>query len=455
MKRLATIIFAIACLATVTANAQMNRQAVESGISKANNLIAAHNWSEAFATLRSLDAAIGEGGPDLHYLVAKQRYSMYSRINKNKEAWAQLVAMEDFSRRSGDSKLIEDLLLNKAAYYNRTGYPQQSRSCYKDILNMRAKNAKDDDAMEKCFKNTIADAKSMKNNIMANVVNEIYTAWQDSIAGVRSANALKNLQAKYDEAQEEISSQDTKIAAQWATIIILLIIALGLGGGLAFFVLTMLRNVSTIKKLRQSLKIANTSNDQKSVFIKNISKQISPSLNEIAAGNTKQHIPALQTMLEHVEDYMALETCREEKYEMEDANVGDICAEVAGASTGKIPVTAESQKLSFKLNKEAVVTLLNAVVKEGLIADGTEKITVSFKKRNPHTGNFVVNITGMKVAEEEREQVFVAFSKVHDLTVSDGLNLPTCALMAYKMGGKLFIDPEFARGTRFVLEVHC
>jgi signal transduction histidine kinase len=50
--------------------------------------------------------------------------------------------------------------------------------------------------------------------------------------------------------------------------------------------------------------------------------------------------------------------------------------------------------------------------------------------------------------------VFTPFREVKDLTEGDGLGLPICRQMALKMGGDLEIDPQFTKGTRFILELH-
>lgn len=443
------------CLAMLPAYAQVNRAAVERGIENSNKLVAAHDWNGAFATLRSLDTAIGEGNPELHYLVSKQRYSMYSRINRGANAKEQLAIMEALANRSGDNATIEDMLLTKGAYNSHIGNTQESRNCYKAYFNRRAKSAKNDDDMEKCFKQTIEFAKQNQYNTMSTMINQLYTAWQDSIASVRSANALKELQDKYDTALEDIDSKDGKITVQWATITILGIIALALAAALAFLAFLYMRNMLTTKKLRQSLNIANASNDQKSVFIRNISKQISPSLEQIAVGNGKQHIPALRTMLQHVEEYMEIETSREEKLETSDVNIASFCEELAAkADVNGMKINVEKQMMSFPLNKETAAKLINDVLHELAITKGTESLSLGFKKRNPHTGQFVITALGLKLQEEERESLFTAFAKIHDLTVTDGLILPICSIMAYKMNGSLSLDPEFARGTRIIFEVH-
>ena len=56
---------------------------------------------------------------------------------------------------------------------------------------------------------------------------------------------------------------------------------------------------------------------------------------------------------------------------------------------------------------------------------------------------------------EKRTTLFKPFAEVHDLTQGDGLGLPTCSLIAYKLNGTLRLDDEYKKGTRFILELHA
>ena len=83
------------------------------------------------------------------------------------------------------------------------------------------------------------------------------------------------------------------------------------------------------------------------------------------------------------------------------------------------------------------------------------KIGLDFKKRGAHTHQFIISDTGCGIAEEQRENIFKPFTEVKDLTQGDGLGLPICALIAAKMDGSLTLDSSYAKGTRFVLELHA
>ena len=60
-------------------------------------------------------------------------------------------------------------------------------------------------------------------------------------------------------------------------------------------------------------------------------------------------------------------------------------------------------------------------------------ISLDFKKRGPHSYQFLVSDTGSGIPEEKREDIFKPFLEIRDLTTSDGLGLPICKQMALKM----------------------
>lgn len=453
MKRIIALLLVIFQLGTVSISAQIQRADVEKGIARSNSQVEAHNWADAFGTLRSLDASLGEGSPELHYLVSKQRVNLYRRINRHAEVRSNLDIMENYAKASGDKKVLEDMLMTKASYFSSIGNDKGSRECYQQVFQMRSKGS-DQKGMEDCFKQMIKEAKDANNTTMNDLLSQMYASWQDSIASVRAAAELKDLQQRYAALEEDLDSKEGKITGQWVSIIFLVILALGLACALVFILLMMLRNAHTMKRLRADLKLSNENNAQKSGFITNISKQINPSLELIAQGNRK-HISALQDMLRHIEHYMELETAPAESFETEDTSVAKYCEDLVQQTGCSVPVTTDAPKISFPIVRDIVSELLTTIMNEAAITSGTERITLSFKKRNPHTGQFVISVVGMKLSAEEKEQIFTAFSQVYDLSVTDGLAFPTCALMAHKMGGSLTLDPDFAKGTRFVLEVHC
>lgn len=456
MRKLILLLMLSCGILSIQAQGSLKKQ-VEDGIKTSIRLTEDHEWHEAFATCRALDAAIGKGNPELHYLVSKERFRMYSRINKSDDARSQMQLMESYARQSGKDDVIEDMLIAKGAYSAKTGNVNLAQKCYKEIFYRRAKG-KDDDGVDKCFQSMVTEAKGKDNTLMASMLEKMYTQWKDSIASDKAAAELKAVKTQYAEAQEDIDSKATKIAMQWGFIIVLIVIAVALALALAFFVMLKFKNMVKIKHLKDSLEIANNNNYRKSLFINNISEQINPSLDAIARGD-KQQVVALQNFMQHIKEYMILENSREQLYEQTDLNMENLCKNVVAEAKETIkcdlPIKIDAHGITFPSNDEAVKQLLVCLIGELAKSKDTERISLEFKKRNPHTGNFIVTGIGFKIPENKRENLFQAFAEVKDLTVDDGMKLPTCALMAYKLNGNLRLDEEFAQGTRFVVELHC
>ena len=287
---------------------------------------------------------------------------------------------------------------------------------------------------------------------------KLYTNWQDSIKAIKAAQELATLQNDYAASQKILHHKESKINTQKGTIVFLCILAIALAGGLLFFIGLMFKSKLQIKKLKNSLTIANDNNEQKSMFINNISEQINPSLDAIETGNIKTHVQALKNLMLHIQEYMALESSREEFYDMKEMNISTLCEQIMNKAKEsfhpEVVATLNVPRMNIKSNAEALENILMYLLDNSAKHTQSGKITLEFKKRSAHTGQFIITDTGTGIPEEKRANLFKPFAEVHDLTKGDGLGLPTCSLIAYKLNGVLRLDEEYKKGTRFILELH-
>ncbi len=454
MKTNKTILMAmlLAC-STMVASAQGLKETIEKGVQTSRTQSENHEWREAFATCRALDAQAGTN-PELKYLVAGERFRLYSRLKKWAESKAQLELMENYARASKKGEVIEDMLMKKAYFAQIQDNTPMVNRCYREIFDMRAEG-KDDKGKEECFKKMIAQAKSDRNMPMANLLGKMYEDWTDSIENVRRANELSDIKSQYAEAQEEIESKDSTISTQLGVITTLVIVGVGLAAALLFFIFMMLRNMRVIKRQKNSLNMANDNNTKKSEFLRNIGAQMKPALEAIEKGDKGNYLNALKEYISHIETFMALEQSRDEHFELTNSNMGKFCEDIAKEIRTVVKegteVTCSAQPIKFPTNEETLRNLVMRLVGEAIKDNGLERINLDFKKRNTHTGHLLVTAVGLKIADEKKVSIFQPFAAVSDLTESDGLTYPTCYLMACKMGGELRLDDEFKRGTRFVI----
>jgi len=464
MKKL-LFILTLACglMAAQAQNATL-RKSVEDGIKTSIQQTENREWSEAFATCRALDGMIAveeqktkKPAPELHYLVTKERLRMYMRLsNKQKECQEQLAKLEDWAEKANSNEVSEDLLMTKAGYFQKFGMNDKSLQCYKELVQRRSQG-QDEKGVSQCFQDMLAQSKSNKNASLTRALEKLYTNWQDSIKAVKAAQELKALQDDYNASQNTLAEKESKISTQKGSIIFLCVLAAALAGALLFFIALMMKNVLQIKKLKTSLAIANDNNESKSKFINNIGEQIAPSLDAIEAGQVKPHIKGLKALMQHIQTYMELESTREEFYETKDLNISTLCENILNkakeAFQPGVVATLNVPRVNVRTNAEALENVLTYLLYNAAQHTESGKITLEFKKRSAHSGQFFVTDTGIGIPEEKRANLFKPFAEVQDLTKGDGLGLPTCALIAYKLNGTLRLDEEYKKGTRFVLEL--
>lgn len=444
----------LACLLALSLESiasETARNKVERGIAATQQLIEAHQWNAAFSRINDADRDADTDA--LHYLCAKQKYNMYVRIKRVSDAADYLARMERLANSSGDAATMEDMLFIKAAHATKTGNPEVSRQCYRSIMQLRSKGM-DDNGTDSCYTQLIAEAQKMGNKQMENFLSDMHAAWQDSIAAIRAAEELATLKTQYAEAQADIEDKADTLSRQKTLIGTLGIVLAATVAFIVFLLLMKARQQRTTKKLRSALKISEDQSAQKSAFMTHIVAQISPSLQQVAKGDVATHTTALQRLINDVEEFIKLEESKNEEYETQAADVEKICKQVVADCADKgLPVSCEAPALSFELNSEAVTRLLQLAISECFARGGVERLSLSFKKRNPHTGNFIITAQGLRLEEEQKDTLFRAFAKVYDLTQMTGLVFPICRLMAIKMGGDLKLDPEYTKGTRMVLVV--
>ena len=464
MKKTLFILSFACCLISAQAQNANLKKSVEDGIKTSIQQTENREWKEAFATCRELDSMIAleeqkskKQTPELHYLVSKERLRMYMRLNNAEQCKLQVEKLEDLAERAKQDEVSEDLLMTKAGYYQKFGMNDKSLQCYKQLVQKRSQG-KDEQGVNQCYQDMLAQAKTGKNVSLTRALERLYTNWQDSIKAVKAAQELQALQDEYSASQNLLRQKQDKIDTQKGGIVFLCILAAALAGGLLFFIGIMLKNIRQIKKLKKSLSIANDNNEQKSKLINNIGEQITPSLDAIENGNAKKHVQALKDLLQHIQAYMELESTREERYEMKDMNIQALCENIMNKAKESFrpDVTASLNvpRVNVRTNSEALENVLLYLLGNAALHTETGKITLEFKKRSAHSGQFIVTDTGCGIPEEKRPSLFKPFAEVQDLTKGDGLGLPTCALIAYKLNGTLRLDEEYKKGTRFILELH-
>ena len=421
-------------------------------------------YKEAFDLLRRADDAINSSQKDsqadksaMHYMVTKERLNMYIKLRKSDSAKDQLNIMESQASQSGDENVKNDLLYTKAIYYYTFGMNAQGNAVFKEMAN-KLTASKDYDKVDEVYQTLIANGRKTNNANMVAQSYSNYIAWKDSTSALKHADEINALKKQIADNEATIADKDSSLSTRWAFIIGLCILAAALAAALVIGAIVLMRFILLDRKQKKIINLANESNALKAKFISNISAQLEPTFKKL---DSKQpEVKALLEFSHHIQTLSELENRDSSEIELEDTPMPPFCENLMNQIRDKVKsevnLTVNASNMSAKINKEYVshilLHLLNNAA-EYTPAEGT--IALDFKKRGPHSYQFLVSDTGSGIPEEKREDIFKPFLEIRNLTTGDGLGLPICKQMALKMNGDLDIDPKFTKGTRFVLDLHA
>ena len=380
-------------------------------------------YKEAFELLAGAEQLVtagetntGQKMPVLRYPIAKERMRMYLNMGRLANAKTQLGLLESNAQAAGNDSLATDLLYTRAAYYYVTRQNKQGDEAVKQLL-------------------------AESSRMQAEQAQAKYDA----------------LKKQYDESLQTIADKDSSLSTKQYLIIGLCVLAAILAASLIGVALILLRFVILTRKQKKVIRTANENNEQKTLFIRNISAQMEPTLNTLDASHPG--VKALRTFAGHIQTMSDLENSLSEPYEMQEKNIATFCEDVMDKIRGKVQdnvtLTVNAPKLAVKIAPEPLELVLLHLLENAAyytLAEG--KIWLDFKKRGAHTHQFIITDTGCGVSDEKRELIFKPFSEIKDLTQGDGLGLPICSLLAAKMNGNLTLDAAYTKGARFVLELH-
>lgn len=431
-------------------------------------------YKEAFDLCRAMYVFIADGEQkqqkklyDLYFYVTKERLHIYTKLKNATQAEAQLNVLVELARQAGSATLNEELLYTQASYYYTFGLSSQGDACFNQLVS-QYKQQKKYDKVSQCYKNLISIARQANNAALTEHTYEQFIVWTDSVKAFTAQDELNVLKRNYNESQNTIQEREQTLEAKQLIIVSLCILVTILIAALVLLGLLLLRFIATGRKLKKSIQIAYERNQLKSQFICNISSQMEPTLNTLTASAAEftggksmmLQIDALRKFNNNLQELSVLENSLTECFEMQSINnISSFCEGVAAKIntelSPKVSVSVNSPKLQVKTNPEQLERILMYLLTNAVKYTHEGQIILDIKKRGAHTHQFIVTDTGVGIPAELQENLFKPFAEIKDLTESDGLGLPICALLAAKMNGSLTLDSSYTKGSRFILELRA
>lgn len=393
----------------------------------------------------------------LFYLTTKERMQMYIKMRRSPNALEQLNSMERKANEAGDENLKNDLLYNKTIYYYTFGLNSQGDAVFKQMADkLTAK--KEYDKVDDAYKTLIANGRRSNSANLVAQSYKSYMAWKDSVNALKVADEIGALKQQIADNEASIAEKDSSLTSRQIIIIGLLVVVAALIAIIVVGGIVLMRFILMNRKQKKTIKEANENNALKAKFISNISAQLEPTLQKL--DNNSPEIKALQDFSKHIQKLSDIENSKDESVELEETMLPQFCEGIMSQINDKVKnnvtLLVNAPKMSANINREYVTHILLHLLNNA--AEFTPEgghIWLDYKKRGVHKHQFIVSNTGEYIPEENQDNVFKPFLEIKDLTKGDGLGLPICKQMALKMKGDLEIDPQFTKGTRFVLDLYA
>ena len=305
------------------------------------------------------------------------------------------------------------------------------------------------------------------------IYKELYSV-TDTLASksyIRQINALK---ATYqvDEIELENKAQQNKM------VVVLIFIGLGLLTFISMLAIWLRRqkkvvvmSTETLEQLRHN---AENATRAKSIFLSNMSHEIRTPLNALSGFSAllteeglddstrrqctdiiQQNSELLLKLINDVIDLSSLEFGKMQ-FSIAEHDAMATCRNVTD-TVGKVKQTQAELLFETSLEELYIETddsrlqqvLINLLINATKFTpDGS--ITLKLEKQSEEMALFSVTDTGCGIPKEKQASIFQRFEKLDENAQGSGLGLSICQLIIEHIGGKIWIDPDYTGGSRFV-----
>lgn len=305
------------------------------------------------------------------------------------------------------------------------------------------------------------------------IYKELYSV-TDTLASksyIRQINALK---ATYqvDEIELENKAQQNKM------VVVLIFIGLGLLTFISMLAIWLRRqkkvvvmSTETLEQLRHN---AENATRAKSIFLSNMSHEIRTPLNALSGFSAllteeglddstrrqctdiiQQNSELLLKLINDVIDLSSLEFGKMQ-FSIAEHDAVATCRNVTD-TVGKVKQTQAELLFETSLEELYIETddsrlqqvLINLLINATKFTpDGS--ITLKLEKQSEKMALFSVTDTGCGIPKEKQASIFQRFEKLDENAQGSGLGLSICQLIIEHISGKIWIDPDYTGGSRFV-----
>lgn len=296
----------------------------------------------------------------------------------------------------------------------------------------------------------------------------------DTLASEGYTRQINILRAKYKVDQMAIANKEEHnkiITSILAGSIILLI--------LFSFITILLRKqrqkiAQSTQRLERLRTNAETATSAKSVFLSNMSHEIRTPLNALSGFSSLlteeglddetrrqcnevilQNSELLLKLINDVIDLSSLEFGKLQ-FSITVHNAVSICKNVVDTvskvkqTQAEIRFVTELENMEIETDDSRLQQVLINLLINATKFTPQGSITLELKKESDNLLLFSVTDTGCGIPKEKQASIFQRFEKLNENAQGSGLGLSICQLIIEHIGGKIWIDPEYTTGSRFL-----
>lgn len=360
-----------------------------------------------------------------------------------------------------------------AADYHDTEKADEALALYNQLLEVVSSNKRSLEYRWICAEKIYLYKLLGRFDEACRIYKELYSV-TDTLASnsyIRQINALK---ATYqvDEIELENKAQQNKM------VIVFIFIGLGLLAFISMLAIWLRKqkkvvvlSTETLEQLRHN---AENATRAKSIFLSNMSHEIRTPLNALSGFSAllteeglddstrrqctdiiQQNSELLLKLINDVIDLSSLEFGKMQ-FSIAEHDAVATCRNVTD-TVGKVKQTQAELLFETSLEELYIETddsrlqqvLINLLINATKFTpDGS--ITLKLEKESEEMALFSVTDTGCGIPKEKQASIFQRFEKLDENAQGSGLGLSICQLIIEHIGGKIWIDPDYTGGSRFV-----
>ena len=293
----------------------------------------------------------------------------------------------------------------------------------------------------------------------------------DTTNYIRQINALHALYQIDKNELDNLNRQKTILYWSWLTISCIVILII-------LCIISIKRSNKKLQQSQQELEIAKKQEENsiraKSLFLSNMSHEIRTPLNALSGfssilteetidNETRQQCSDIilqnsELLLKLINDVIDLSNLEVGKmafnYEQCDAvaicrNVIDMVEKIK-QTNAEVRFSSILQSLQLTTDNARLQQLLINLLINATKFTPQGAITLELEKQTEDTALFSVTDTGCGIPKDHQNKIFNRFEKLDENAQGTGLGLSICQLIIEQLGGKIWIDPDYNQGARFL-----